>query len=133
MHLDRDYDNSIVRALCAELGLDDLIVAKAVRVNPHAFSSYLGIQHPVCRPFRFEPSTARNLGIRRGAPAIRPKTHPQIQQEGPKLSDQQVREDRPRTPGRGRMAPGMEAHAQPSATGVTDRLSAESVRLRILS
>lgn len=28
MHLDRGYDNSVVRALCAQVGLDDLIVAK---------------------------------------------------------------------------------------------------------
>ena len=28
LHLDRGYDNSIVRALCAELGIDDLVAAK---------------------------------------------------------------------------------------------------------
>jgi transposase len=28
MHLDRGYDNGVVRALCARVGLDDLIVAK---------------------------------------------------------------------------------------------------------
>ena len=28
MHLDRGYDNGVVRALCTEVGLDDLIVAK---------------------------------------------------------------------------------------------------------
>jgi len=37
-----------------------------------------------------------------------------------------------RPPGRGRMSPGLKAHAQHAATGVTDRLSARSVRLRIL-
>ena len=42
---------------------------------------YLGVQHPVCLPVDFEPSTARNLGIRRGAPADRPSTHPRIEQE----------------------------------------------------
>ena len=28
MHLDRGYDNGVVRALCTEVGLDDLIVAE---------------------------------------------------------------------------------------------------------
>ncbi len=28
LHLDRGYDNSIVRALCVELGIDDLVAAK---------------------------------------------------------------------------------------------------------
>jgi hypothetical protein len=42
---------------------------------------YLGVQHPVCFPDRFEPSTARNLGTRRGAPADSPSTHPRTQQE----------------------------------------------------
>jgi hypothetical protein len=40
---------------------------------------YLGVQHPVCLPDRFEPSTARNLGIRRGASADSPSTHPRTQ------------------------------------------------------
>ena len=43
---------------------------------------YLGVQHPVCLPVDFEPSTARNLGSRRGAPADGPSTHPRIQQKG---------------------------------------------------
>jgi hypothetical protein len=30
-HLDRGYDNNVVRQLCAEIGLDDLIVAKRRR------------------------------------------------------------------------------------------------------
>ena len=51
--------------------------------QPTRLLPYLGVQHPVCRPFSFEPSTARNLGIRRGAPADRPSTHPRTQQKGP--------------------------------------------------
>ena len=51
--------------------------------QPARLLPYLGVQHPVCRPFSFEPSTARNLGIRRGAPADRPSTHPRTQQKGP--------------------------------------------------
>ena len=51
MHLDRGYDNNIVRALCAQVGLDDLIVAKKrkagegkVKVNVS-----LGMRWPVER------------------------------------------------------------------------------------
>ena len=51
---------------------------------------YLGVQHPVCLPDRFEPSTARNLEIRRGAPAETPSTHPQIEHK----SDISSRPDR---------------------------------------
>ena len=51
--------------------------------QPARLLPYLGVQHPVCRPFSFEPSTARNLGIRRGAPADSPSTHPRTQQKGP--------------------------------------------------
>ena len=49
--------------------------------QPACLLPYLGVQHPVCRPFSFEPSTARNLGIRRGAPADRPSTHPRTEQK----------------------------------------------------
>ncbi len=52
--------------------------------QPARLLPYLGVQHPVCRPSSFEPSTARNLGIRRGAPADRPPTHPRTQQ-GPRM------------------------------------------------
>lgn len=51
MHLDRGYDNNVVRALCAQVGLDDLIVAKKrkagegkVKVNVS-----LGMRWPVER------------------------------------------------------------------------------------
>ena len=44
---------------------------------------YPSIQHSVCLPAGLEPSTARNLGTRRIAPADRPSTHPRIGQKSP--------------------------------------------------
>ncbi len=51
LHLDRGYDNSIVRTQCTELGLDDLIVAKK-RKPGHGkikLSISLGMRWPVER------------------------------------------------------------------------------------
>ena len=53
LHLDRGYDNSIVRALCAELGIDDLVAAKKRKPGkgtPVAKKSVsLGMRWPVER------------------------------------------------------------------------------------
>ncbi len=49
MHLDRGYDNSIVRALCAELGLDDLILAKKRKAGKVKVAVSLGMRWPVER------------------------------------------------------------------------------------
>ncbi len=50
-HLDRGYDNNVVRQLCAEIGLDDLIVAKRRRhgTGPVRLDVPLGMRWPVER------------------------------------------------------------------------------------
>ncbi len=53
LHLDSGYDNSIVRALCAELGIDDLVVAKKRKPGKgkpvEKKSASLGMRWPVER------------------------------------------------------------------------------------
>jgi transposase len=51
MHLDRGYDNQIVRALCAKLGIDDLIVAKKRKAGEAKIkvAVSLGMRWPVER------------------------------------------------------------------------------------
>jgi len=51
MHLDRGYDNNIVRALCADLGIDDLIVAKKRKAGEGKIklAVSLGMRWPVER------------------------------------------------------------------------------------
>lgn len=51
MHLDRGYDNGVVRALCAQIGLDDLIVAKKRKAGEGKVKVHvsLGMRWPVER------------------------------------------------------------------------------------
>ena len=50
LHLDRGYDNSIVRALCAELGIDDLVAAKK---RPPRKSGKPAVKKPVSLGMRW--------------------------------------------------------------------------------